>query len=163
MPANNVNYWIPLSGSPALSGSSFANPNLNGFDIVSYRGAFGNSNWTSEWAQFNPKNYEVIGINQISSIVPDKFTLSQNYPNPFNPTTNLEFGIPASQGESKLGFVSLKVYDVLGKEVASLVNGNLNPGIYKYDFDASGLTSGIYFYTLKVNEFSETKRMMLLK
>jgi len=167
LPANNVNYWIPLGSSPALSGSSFANPNLNGFDVVSYRGAFGTSNWTSDWTQFNPRNYEVIGINQISSLVPEKFSLSQNYPNPFNPTTNLEFGLPAEAsakaGISNLGFVSLKVYDMIGKEVATLVNENLSPGTYKYNFDASGLTSGIYFYTLKADGFSETKRMMLLK
>ncbi len=62
-----------------------------------------------------------------------------------------------------MGFVSLKIYDMLGKEVATLVNANLNPGTYKYDFDASGFTSGIYYYTLKVNGFSETKKMMVVK
>ncbi len=157
LPANNVNYWIPLSGSPALSGASFSNPNLAGFENVSFRGAFGTDNWTAGWTQFNPKNYTVIGINQISSIVPEKFTLEQNYPNPFNPTTNLEFGI------SKLGFVSLKIYDMLGKEVMTLVNSNLTPGTYQYKFDASGLSSGIYYYTLRTNGISETKRMTLLK
>jgi len=157
LPANNVSNWIPLSGSPALSGASFSNPNLSGFENVSYRGAFGTDNWTANWAQFNPKNYTVIGINQISSSVPDKFTLEQNYPNPFNPSTNLEFGI------SKSGYVSLKIYDVLGKEVVTLVNANLQPGTYKYDFDASGLTSGIYYYTLRTQGFTETKRMSLIK
>ncbi|HMS65297.1 MAG TPA: T9SS type A sorting domain-containing protein [Ignavibacteria bacterium] len=157
LPANNVNYWIPLSSSPALSGSSFSNPNLAGFDVVSYRGAFGSANWTSLWTQFNPKNYQVIGINQISSAVPEIFSLNQNYPNPFNPTTNIEFGIVKS------GFVTLKVYDITGRETAELVNQNLNIGTYKYNFNAAGLTSGIYFYTLKTNNFSETKRMILLK
>ena len=157
LPANNVNNWIPLSGSPALSGASFSNPNLSGFENVSYRGAFGTDNWTANWAQFNPKNYTVIGINQISSSVPEKFSLEQNYPNPFNPSTNLEFGI------SKSGYVSLKIYDVLGKEVVTLVNANLQPGTYKYDFDASGLTSGIYYYTLRTQGFTETKRMSLIK
>ena len=157
LPANNVNNWIPLSGSPALSGASFSNPNLSGFENVSYRGAFGTDNWTANWAQFNPKNYTVIGINQISSSVPEKFSLEQNYPNPFNPSTNLEFGI------SKSGYVSLKIYDVLGKEVVTLVNANLQPGTYKYDFDASGLTSGIYYYTLRTQGLTETKRMSLIK
>ncbi len=96
------------------------------------------------------------GISSISSIAID-YSLSQNYPNPFNPVTNLEFGI------SNLGFVSLKVYDMLGKEVATVVNENLNPGTYRFSFDASGLSSGVYFYTLKTNRYSETKRMVLLK
>ncbi len=157
LPANNVSNWIPLSGSPALSGSSFSNPNLAGFENVSYRGAFGTDNWTANWAQFNPKNYTVIGINQISGMVPDKFTLEQNYPNPFNPSTNLEFGI------SRSGFVSLKIYDMLGKEVMTLVNSNLTPGTYKYDFDGTGLSSGIYYYTLSADNFSQTKRMTLIK
>lgn len=157
LPANNVSNWIPLSGSPALSGADFSNPNLSGFENVSYRGAFGTDNWTANWAQFNPKNYTVIGINQISGMVPDKFTLEQNYPNPFNPSTNLEFGI------SRSGFVSLKIYDMLGKEVMTLVNSNLTPGTYKYDFDGTGLSSGIYYYTLSADNFSQTKRMTLIK
>lgn len=92
-----------------------------------------------------------------SNELPNEFSLSQNYPNPFNPTTNLEFGI------SKLGFVSLKVYDIQGKEVTTLVNENLNPGTYKYTFDGAGLSSGIYFYTFNAGSFTETKRMILLK
>jgi hypothetical protein len=85
------------------------------------------------------------------------FKVSQNYPNPFNPVTQLEFVIPES------GFVSLKVYDVLGNEVAVLVNEKLSPGIYKKEFDGSNYTSGIYFYTIKAGNFIQTKRMLLLK
>jgi len=97
------------------------------------------------------------GISQISSGIPENFTLLQNYPNPFNPVTNLEFGI------SDLGFVSLKVYDILGKEVATLVNEKLSPGKYKVEFDGSGLTSGVYFYRITAGEFTDTKRMLLVK
>jgi len=97
------------------------------------------------------------GISQTDNSIPEKFSLSQNYPNPFNPVTNLEFGI------SELGFVSLKIYDMLGKEVVTLVNENLNPGTYKCNFDASALSSGIYFYKLQTDNFSETKKMTLLK
>jgi len=100
----------------------------------------------------------ITGINQISEIVPDGYHLSQNYPNPFNPVTNFEFGIP------KLGFASLKIYDMLGKEVAILVNEKLNPGTYKYNFDASAFPSGAYFYKLVVEgNIIDTKRMALLK
>ena len=106
---------------------------------------------------YNENFQSVLAVNSVSTEIPDKFELSQNYPNPFNPVTNLEFGI------SDLGFVSLRVYDALGKEVAVLVNENKNPGRYKVDFDGSGLTSGIYFYKLSIGGFSETKSMILLK
>ena len=89
--------------------------------------------------------------------IPDEFRLYQNYPNPFNPVTNLEFGI------SDLGFVSLKVYDVRGKEVATLVNSVLSAGTYKYDFEGSNLSSGVYFYKLEADGFVDTKRMYLVK
>jgi hypothetical protein len=99
----------------------------------------------------------VLAIQNISNENPDKFSLSQNYPNPFNPTTNLEFGI------SELGFVSLRVYDLVGKEVATLVNEKLAPGKYKYRFDGVGLPSGVYYYRLTTGEFTETNSMILLK
>ncbi|MBL8007212.1 MAG: T9SS type A sorting domain-containing protein, partial [Ignavibacteria bacterium] len=88
---------------------------------------------------------------------PLDYKLNQNYPNPFNPITNVEFGI------SKSGFVSLKVYDMLGKEVAILVNENLSPGKYTVKFNGSNLASGAYFYTIKINNFSQTKIMVMIK
>ncbi|MCY7360510.1 MAG: T9SS type A sorting domain-containing protein, partial [Ignavibacteria bacterium] len=80
-----------------------------------------------------------------------------NYPNPFNPTTNLEFGI------SELGFVSLKVYDVLGIEVATLVNEKKNAGSYTVQWNAADYPSGIYFYKLEAGNFSQTNKMLLIK
>ena len=88
---------------------------------------------------------------------PTKFDLSQNYPNPFNPSTHLEFEIP------EVEFVSLRIFDALGKEVAVLVNENKNPGRYKVDFDGSILASGIYFFKLKAGDFVMTKKMLLAK
>jgi len=111
----------------------------------------------------------VMIVKQISTEIPSGFTLYQNYPNPFNPVTNLEFEIPASRGELKLGIVSLKVYDMLGKEVAVIVKSKLNPGTYKYEFDGSNFTSGIYFYRIEISDEksniinSETKKMILTK
>jgi hypothetical protein len=99
----------------------------------------------------------VLSVNDISEEIPAQYSLSQNYPNPFNPVTNLEFGI------SKLGFVSLKVFDALGKEIRTLVNEMKSPGTYRVNFDGSGLPSGIYFYKLTADGFSDTKRMILLK
>ena len=158
-PANNVNYWMPLSGSPALSGANFSNPNLTGFETTTFVGAFGTTNWTAGWANFNPKNYTAapIGIQQISSEIPFAYKLNQNYPNPFNPSTKINFALPKSS------FVTLKVFDVTGREVASLINDNLNVGTYEFDFNASKLNSGIYFYRINADGFTATKKMMLIK
>jgi hypothetical protein len=89
--------------------------------------------------------------------VPDKYSLSQNYPNPFNPTTKINFSIP------KAGLISLKVYDMLGREVQSLVNQQLAAGEFIAEFDGAGLSSGTYFYRLQVGDFVQIKKMVLLK
>jgi hypothetical protein len=99
----------------------------------------------------------ITGIENNSGNLPKNYNLSQNYPNPFNPTTKISYAIPKS------GLVTLKVYNVLGKEVAVLVNDVKAAGIYTIDFNASNLSSGIYFYRLDVNGFSEVKKMTLLK
>ena len=96
-------------------------------------------------------------ITPISSNVPESFSLLQNYPNPFNPGTSIKFKVKS------LKHVELNVYDISGKEVARLVNQKLQPGTYEYTFDGSGLSSGIYFYTLTAGDFKETRRMVLLK
>ena len=95
--------------------------------------------------------------NSISSIIPDNFSLKQNYPNPFNPSTVISYSIPKS------GMVTLKVYDVLGKEVASLINEVKTAGSYEFQFNGSSLSSGVYFYRLQSGNFSDTKKMFLLK
>ena len=99
----------------------------------------------------------MIGITSFSSQIPLSFELYQNYPNPFNPTTKIKFDIPRS------GYVTLKIFDVLGREVSVLVNEFIKPGVYETDFDASRLPSGVYFYKLISGDFSETKKMILLK
>jgi hypothetical protein len=106
---------------------------------------------------FNIRVHNPIGITPISTEVPAKFSLLQNYPNPFNPVTNIKFDI------AKSGMVKLVVYDITGKQVADLVNGDLAAGSYKYDFDASSLASGIYFYKLETTGFTSIKKMILVK
>lgn len=96
-------------------------------------------------------------IHTVESEIPDKYYLEQNYPNPFNPATTIVFSLPQKS------FVKLKVFDLLGREVANLVDENLSEGKYKYDFNAASLPSGIYFYKLETEKFSETRRMMLIK
>jgi len=102
------------------------------------------------------------------TIQPDEFYLFQNYPNPFNPVTKIKYQIPLSppllKGESEAGgFVTLKVYDILGNEVVTLVNENEPAGYYEVEFDGTGLPSGTYFYQMKAGNLVETKKMLLLK
>jgi hypothetical protein len=97
------------------------------------------------------------GIGNSITLTPDKFELSQNYPNPFNPATKISFSIP------KQSFVSLKVFDMLGREVAQIVNQELTPNVYSFDFNGANLSSGVYFYKLEAAGFSDVKRMMLIK
>ena len=91
--------------------------------------------------------------------------LAQNYPNPFNPATTITFAVPSSAGTSRLSgtVVSLQVFDVLGRQVATLVNDTRAPGVYTVQFDASSLASGTYIYRLTAGGYTATRRMMLVK
>ena len=97
------------------------------------------------------------GANNNFTNVPNVYDLSQNYPNPFNPVTQIKYAIPEK------GFVTMKVFDVLGREVSKLVNKEQSAGNYIVDFDGTNLASGIYFYKLEINSFRDVKRMMLIK
>ncbi len=99
----------------------------------------------------------VTGVKQENNTIPKNFNLEQNYPNPFNPTTTINYSV------SMAGLVTLKVYDELGREVETLVNEQKAPGNYIIDFNAAGLSSGVYFYQLKAEEYISTKKMILLK
>ena len=106
------------------------------------------------------------GIKPVNNIIPDEFKLYQNYPNPFNPTTKIKFDLPKSNltlREAKSLFVQIKIYDITGREIATLVNESLQPGTYEVAFDGSKLTSGIYFYRFVIDNFSDTKRMVFIK
>ncbi|MBL1212007.1 MAG: T9SS type A sorting domain-containing protein [Ignavibacteriae bacterium] len=110
----------------------------------------------SYWAYDNFTVTIATDIND-NELVVNEFKLDQNYPNPFNPSTTISFTLPES------GMVSLKVYDVLGKEVATLVNEVVNSGQHTVDFNAENLSTGIYFYELSAGEFVQTNKMMLIK
>ncbi len=112
----------------------------------------------------------VTDINGKETAIPTKFKLQQNYPNPFNPTTTITYTIPAQitsshfgKGRTEEGLVSLIVYDVLGREVATLVNKKQSPGNYQIVFDASNLSSGVYYYQLEYGSYLQTKKMILLR
>ncbi len=115
------------------------------------------------YAGFGPTNIYanqeglLTGINQNGSEVPENYSLSQNFPNPFNPVTNIKFTLPAG------GLTKLVIFDIMGREVATLLNKDMNAGSYTADFDASSLSSGVYFYKIISGSFTDTKRMVLVK
>lgn len=110
------------------------------------------------YKKYNPVTGAVIGIQNVSNEVPSGFSLKQNYPNPFNPSTKIRFSVP------KASNVTISVYDVTGKLVATLAdNQQVTAGVKEVEFSAANLSSGIYFYTMKAGEFSETKKMILVK
>jgi hypothetical protein len=100
-----------------------------------------------------------LGVDPMNTEIPTAFVLHQNYPNPFNPTTKIRFEIPVQAA----GDVSLRVFDLLGRETATLVNGHLSAGTYEINWDAADHASGLYFYTLKAGTFIETKKMVITK
>jgi hypothetical protein len=114
---------------------------------------------TNLWADPSLKlKYDItVDVEDVQAEVPTDYTLYQNYPNPFNPSTKIKFVIPKSSS------VNLKVYNVLGKEAATLVNEKRLAGSYEVEFDASRLPSGVYFYKLQAGSFAETKKMVLLR
>jgi len=145
--SNNGTSWIEKD-------QGFANtPSVKSFLITNnyiYVGTYGQSIWRRPLSDF-------VGINNISTEIPDSYSLSQNYPNPFNPTTKIKFAMPKS------GVAKIVVYDVMGREVQTLVNERLQAGTYETSFDGSALNSGVYFYKLITDGFTETKRMILIK
>ena len=134
--------------------------------------------FSGQWAIFNedaspmPVNAKfnvylaissVTGIEDGNQALPESFELQQNYPNPFNPSTMIKFNIPALASGSGADKVTLKVYDVRGKEVATLVDEQKAPGAYEVEFNAGGLSSGIYFYRLQAGSFRAMRKMILMK
>jgi len=137
--------------APATEGTTTLYANGNSVNLDG-------SNSNDQW---NFAQNKTITVSSATDIESEKYNLSydlkQNYPNPFNPTTTIFYQIP------RAGNVSLKVYNITGTEVASLVNGYKQSGSYSVRFDASTLTSGVYFYKISVNNFSEIKKMVLLR
>jgi subtilisin-like proprotein convertase family protein len=147
----------PFTGSykPQNSFSSFMNTDLNGNWILRiYDKAAGNQGSLLSWCVLF-KYYTPISVKEDLSRL--SFELKQNYPNPFNPATKIAFSI------GKQDFVSLKIYDQLGRELQTLINDDLTPGDYEAVWNAKNYPSGVYYYRLKTNDFTETRRMLLTK
>jgi hypothetical protein len=153
-PAKILRYDINFTGSPVIViNSGLANP----ADIFIKRSAdtLGIPNSGNNTVTFH--NISVTGITPISGVIPNDFSLGQNYPNPFNPSTNFEFQIAAS------GSVKLAVYDALGREIETLVNGELKAGTYKAEWNAQNITSGVYFCRMQSGDYSAVRKMILIK
>ncbi|MCH8035115.1 MAG: T9SS type A sorting domain-containing protein [Bacteroidetes bacterium] len=156
------NLWMSGDGLIMYDGNDFTqytaqNSGLYSINISDIQIDEFNNKWI-----IHPNAISVYNEDGITSVVeelqlPNAFKLQQNYPNPFNPTTTINYQIP------KISFVTLKVYDVLGKEVVALVNEEKPSGNYVVEFDANRLPSGIYFYRLQAGSFVETKKMVLMK
>jgi len=117
----------------------------------------GNGDGNIDPGEFYSFNYTITSVNDARQNIPSQFSLSQNYPNPFNPSTVIEYSIPQREK------VSLKIYDVLGKEVASLVDEDKSAGKYSVRFNAGSLSSGVYFYILRAGDFISAKKLILMK
>lgn len=156
----DVNLWDSDESHPTLDGSYLTacvfyakifNQNPAG---ISYNGGLPDSSALF----YRQCAWQTVGVNNTNSKLPERFELFQNYPNPFNPKTNIKYKIANYKS------ITLKVFNLLGKEIMTLVNKKLEPGIYEVNFNGNNLASGIYFYSLSVNGNTiDTKKMLLLK
>ncbi|MBE2227962.1 MAG: T9SS type A sorting domain-containing protein [Ignavibacteria bacterium] len=146
--SNDGTSWTNVSGGlPAdLSFSEITSNSTYAFGIIYYTGAV-----------YRRPLSELIGIQPISTEIPKQFSLSQNYPNPFNPVTNINFDV------KEKGLVKLAVFNSIGQEIAVILNQELSPGSYKADWNAEDYPSGVYYYKITAGDFSETKKMILIK
>ena len=127
------------------------------FNYVTDGGVPGDGFYFDNFRVVNYTDGPGVGISQNGSEIPLSFALYQNFPNPFNPATKINFDLPRS------AFVSIKLFDILGREVKNLVNSNMDAGKYTIDLNASDLAGGVYFYRIETSEFSDTKKLMLIK
>ncbi len=153
--SRSTNDGVSWSQNMLVNGPSNYSRILNGRPDVSVKSSGGMDSVLVTWSKL--RNIAALGISQIGTTVPESFSLSQNYPNPFNPVTNIKISIPKSS------FVRLIIYDISGREIANPVSQELSAGVYKVNWNASDIASGIYFYKLVTKEFTETKKMMLVK
>ncbi len=149
----NIVFDTTLVDTVAKSSNPFAAGTIY-FWHVSAANTAGTSNYSS--VEIFATGDEIDAVNEPSGI-PKEFALSQNYPNPFNPTTTISFALPSRS------FVSLKVFDLLGREVSTLVSGEMQGGSYARQWNAANIASGVYFYRLQAGTFAETKKLLLLK
>lgn len=151
-------YKIPHStfgtgGAQTSSGSHKINGTL-GQPVI---GVTGNPTYMNQLGFWYQSGVYITGVDQLTEEIPTEYRLDQNYPNPFNPATTIRFSLPREEP------VILTVFDILGQEVARLVNEKCKTGVYSVTFDAKGLSSGTYIYQLQAGNFVNVKKLLLLK
>ena len=155
-----LNPWPLTWGSPLVYDNKLYLAK-DGEGVFCYDAGEVNQSWPMVGGNIHATNsyYEplLIGVKNEVAGIPELYLLDQNYPNPFNPSTNIKYHIPFES------HVSLKVYDILGKEVAHLVNKNHQPGSYSVEFNAKNLSSGVYIYTIKAGDFLQSRKMLVMK
>jgi len=144
--ACNSGWTLPVIQSIAVHGTY----------LFAGTGAYNGTVWTNGGVWRRPMS-EILSVHAEPAEMPRGYTLAQNYPNPFNPTTTISFDLPSGS------FVSLKVFDLLGREISTLVSGELQAGHYTRQWNAGGIASGIYFYRLQAGSYSQTKQLLLLR
>jgi len=143
---NNGTFWIAVNSG--LTNTDVRTLAISGTHL--YASTYKSGVWRRPLS-------ELISVQSLSNEVPEEFSLEQNYPNPFNPVTKINYELRVTN------YARLVAYDVMGKEVATLVNEKQSPGAYQVDFDGSSLPSGVYFYRLTAGDFTDTKRMILIR
>ncbi|MBE0538437.1 MAG: T9SS type A sorting domain-containing protein [Ignavibacterium sp.] len=149
--AANDTQWVMIALIPA-----HGNTGLNSIELLREKTDLIRS-LSYDSLAYGSINYGITDVEEPNSFIPENFSLFQNYPNPFNPSTKISWQSPVSSHQS------LKIFDVLGNEVATLINEYKSAGSYEIDFNASSLSSGIYFYRLQAGSFVQSKKMVLIK
>ncbi|MHB9041807.1 MAG: T9SS type A sorting domain-containing protein, partial [Melioribacteraceae bacterium] len=148
---------IPTASSPALTGAGTP-PNDGFFDVTAnYVGAFKSTDWTAGWSTIHMGGVYTSIKETFNDQLPSRYELLQNYPNPFNPSTTIRFSLPQE------GLVKLSIYNVLGQEVANLINGFRAAGTYNVNWNAGNYASGLYIYRLETANNVLAKKMLLMK
>jgi hypothetical protein len=154
----SAQYQVPSSvissGGERISSANYILTGTIGEPFTGVTANASNQNYAGFWYVYNQSTISGVGDEET---IPTVYKLEQNYPNPFNPATIIKFGIPET------GNVLLKIYDILGCEVLTLVNGEMNAGWYKISFDASHYSTGIYIYRMEAGTYISTKKMLLVK
>ena len=142
---------ISMAGFTKWKIENIADTNSSNFILDKLQGTYVNL------GDFNPGEGKIFKLSPVSNSIPTKYILSQNYPNPFNPETQIDFSLPVN------GYMEIKIYDVNGRLVKELINSYKDAGYYTITFNASDLSSGVYFYKIVASGFSDTKKMVFVK
>lgn len=155
-----TNNYVTITTNGGLNWLQYSMPSTTYLYFIQF--VDNNTGWMVGYAAgtgriWKTTNGGLTSFSNIGSESPNTYSLSQNYPNPFNPITKFKFDLP------RRGHVKLNIYDLSGKEIQNVIDGDLNPGTYEFDFDGRDLASGVYFYKLETQEFRDTKKMIVLK